>query len=115
YSFQTDLLDTQVSPDYDGSYNYNADFSGSGSYTQHFDDGSTDAVSDVINSDGSVVESWSFDDASTEQSVDQTGQMTWQADGSAEGTVTTHVVGGGEQTCDVHISSSGAQTVDNCH
>jgi hypothetical protein len=114
YSFATDLDSTQVNPDYDGAYTYNADGSGNGSYTQHFDDGSTDLITDVIPGDGTLSESWSFDDVSTEQSVDQEGTLNWALDGSAAGTITTHVVGGGEQTCDIHISADGAQTVDNC-
>lgn len=114
YAFTTDLDSTAAAPDFNGSYAYNADGSGEGSYTQLFDDGSTDLIHDVINSDGSVVESWSFDDVATEQSVDQEGSMTWNLDGSGEGSVTSHVVGGDAQTCDVHVSADGAQTVDNC-
>jgi hypothetical protein len=115
YSFKTDLTDTSVNPDYQGSYTYQADGSGQGSYTQNFDDGSTDLVSDTIHADGTTDETWKFDDASTAINPDQTGAMTWHPDGSGEGTVTTFVVGGGQQTCDVHIASNGSQTVDNCH
>ncbi len=114
YSFATDLTDTDANPDYDGAYHYAADGSGEGGYRQLFDDGSTDDVHDVINADGSVDESWSFDDVATEQSVDQEGSMHWNVDGSADGTVTNHIVDGGDQTCEVHIDADGSQTVDNC-
>lgn len=68
----------------------------------------------MINVDGSVVESWTFDDETTEQAIDQEGSMTWNADGSAEGSVTNHVVGGGDQTCAIHVSADGVQTIDEC-
>lgn len=114
YSFATDMDGTEIDPDYAGSYSYAADGSGSGSYTQDFDDGSTLVVSDVINADGSLVESWSFDDAATEQALDQEGSMSFRLDGSAVGTVTSHVVGGGAQTCDISVSADGVQSIDNC-
>ncbi len=68
----------------------------------------------MINVDGSVVESWTFDDETTEQAIDQEGSMTWNAGGSAEGSVTNHVVGGGDQTCAIHVSADGVQTIDEC-
>lgn len=114
YAFATDMEGTEVDPDFAGEYVYAADGSGSGSYMQSFDDGSTLLVSDVIAADGSLVESWIFDDSATDQDVDQEGSMAWALDGSASGTVTSHVVGGGEQTCDVNVSADGVQTIANC-
>lgn len=114
YDFSTDLTDTLVSPDFDGTYLYAADGSGTGSYLENFDDGSSMLVSDEIRSDGSVLESWSFDDISTEAAVDQEGAIDFAVDGSGEGSVTTHVIGGDSQTCQVHISADGVATIDNC-
>lgn len=114
YDFSTDLTDTLVSPDFDGSYHYEADGSGTGSYVEAFDDGSSMLVTDEIRSDGSLRESWSFDDISTEAPVDQEGTIEFAVDGSGEGTVTTHVVGGEAQTCQVHISADGVSIVDAC-
>jgi hypothetical protein len=114
YSFETDMSDTEAHPDWTGEYHYAADGSGEGNYRQLFDDGSTLDVEDVIGADGSVDESWVFDDVATEQDVDQEGHMTFAPDGSGSGTVATHVVGGDDQTCDVAIGANGAQTVENC-
>jgi hypothetical protein len=114
YDFSTDLTETLVNPDFDGTYQYAADLSGSGSYVQHFDDGSSMLVTDEIRSDGSLRESWSFDDISTEAPIDQEGTIDFAVDGSGEGTVTTHVVGGEAQTCQVHISADGVSIVDAC-
>ncbi len=113
YEFETDLSDTLVAPDFSGSYRYNADFSGEGSYVEAFDDGSSMQVNDVFAADGSITERWSFDDIATEAAVDQEGSIDFAADGSGEGTVTTHVVGGASQTCQIHIAD-GVATVDNC-
>lgn len=114
YDFATDLTDTDVSPDYEGSYSYAADGAGEGGYTQAFDDGSSLAVDDEIRADGSYTESWSFDDAATEQPVDQEGSISYGVDGAGVGTITTFVVGGESETCRVTISADGATTIDQC-
>jgi len=114
YDFSNDFTDTLVNPDFNGTYRYATDGSGSGSYTQHFDDGSSMLVSDEIRSDGSLLQSWSFDDIGTEAAVDQEGAIEFASDGSGEGSVTTHVAGGASQTCQVHISADGVATIDNC-
>lgn len=113
YDFTTDLDDTLVDPDFEGAYHYAADGSGEGSYTEAFDDGSSMIVTDVIRSDGTAQESWSFDDISTDQPVDQEGVLEFAADGSAEGTVTTHVLAGESQTCRLRIVD-GVSEVDQC-
>lgn len=113
YSFDTDLDDTLVNPDFSGVYHYNADFSGEGSYTEAFDDGSSMIVNDVFAADGSLVESWSFDDVATDADVDQEGSIAFGPDGNGEGTVTSHLVGGTSQTCHVVIEA-GVSTVDDC-
>ena len=113
YDFATDLNDTLVAPDFEGGYGYNADGSGEGGYTQTFADGSLMLVTDVIRADGSQRESWSFNDSSTAQDIDQEGVIELAVDGSGEGTVTTFVLGGSTQTCQVHIVA-GVSTIDNC-
>lgn len=113
YAFDTDLTDTLVAPDFSGSYRYNADLSGEGSYLERFDDGSRMTVNDVIRADGSLTESWSFDDVSTDADVDQEGSIDFAADGTGEGTVTSHIVAGQSQTCQIHIAD-GVSTVDHC-
>ncbi len=114
YTFETDDTSSAVDPDFVGSYDWDASGAGSGSYTQSFDDGSLLTVSDTFGGDGSTDESWVFDDATTEQPVDQEGQVHYAADGSGEGTITTHVVGGAAETCQIHIDAAGNTSVDNC-
>lgn len=113
YDFETDLTSTALTPDYTGAYDYAADGTGTGNYTRFFEDGSTTEVQEVIASDR-LLQSWVFDDASTDQAIDQTGEMTWHADGSGEGSVSFHVVDGGVQTCQVRVSADGVQTIDSC-
>ncbi len=114
YTFTTDTFGNAVDVDFEGSYAYNADFSGAGSYDQHFEDGSLMRVNDVIHSDGSTLESWSFDDANTDLAVDQQGELLFAVDGSAQGSFTTFVEGGAGQTCEVHVAPNGTQTIDHC-
>lgn len=114
YSFETDDTSTEVNPDWVGSYHWDASGVGSGNYTQSFDDGSSLVVTDTFAADGSVEESWTFDDATTEQAVDQEGSVRYAADGTGEGTVTTHVVDGEAETCQIHIDAAGNTSVDNC-
>lgn len=114
YTFETDDTSSAVNPDFVGSYDWDASGVGSGSYTQSFDDGSLLSVSDTFAADGSTEESWSFDDAGTEQPVDQEGSVRYAADGTGEGTITTHVVGGEPETCQIHIDAGGNTSVDNC-
>lgn len=114
YAFETDDLTTQVAPDFQGSYSYAADYSGSGGYRQDFDDGSILLVEQQISADGGYVESWTFDDASTEQALDQEGSITYAADGAGTGTLTTHVVGGDAETCRVTVAADGTTTIDQC-
>lgn len=115
YDFETDDTSTAVNPDWVGTYDWDANGVGEGSYTQDFDDGSLLTVSDVFAADGSTDESWTFDDATTEQAVDQEGQVHYAADGTGEGTITTHVVGGDPEICQIHIDAAGSTTIDNCH
>jgi hypothetical protein len=114
YDFATDLTDTDVEPDYEGTYTYAADGAGGGGYHQSYDDGSSLDVEDEIAADGSYTESWSFDDASTEQPVDQEGSISYGVDGAGEGSITTFVVGGESETCRVTIDAGGATTIDQC-
>lgn len=114
YTFETDDTSSEVNPDWVGEYSWDASGVGSGSYTQSFDDGSLLSVSDSFGADGSTDESWTFDDATTEQAVDQEGQVHYSADGSGEGTITTHVVGGEAETCQIHIDAAGNTTIDQC-
>jgi hypothetical protein len=114
YNFVTDMLATDAAPDFEGSYAYNADFSGAGDYVQNFEDGSLLNVHDVIAADGSVLESWTFDDAGTALDVDQEGEIAYAADGSGEGTFTLHSEGGESETCEIHLSADGTQTIDHC-
>jgi hypothetical protein len=114
YQFQTDLTETVVAPDYAGSYGYAADGSGEGEYTQSYDDGSSLLVSHVIAADGSYDESWTFDDAATDQGVDQEGSIHYAADGTGSGTITTHVVNGDDEICAVSVSADGTSSVDDC-
>ncbi len=110
YSFTNDSPATVVTPDVEGDYSYAADGSGEGGYLQRYDDGSLMTVEDIINADGSVIESWVFDDAATPQDVDQEGIMTYNLDGSGSGTVTTFVENGDSQTCDITIDVDGTTT-----
>ena len=114
YTFETDDTSSEINPDWVGTYDWDASGAGTGRYTQSFDDGSLLTVNDTFAADGSVDESWSFDDATTEQSVDQEGSVQYAADGTGEGTITTHVVGGEAETCQIHIDASGSTSVDNC-
>lgn len=110
YSFTNDSPATLVTPDIEGDYSYIADGSGEGGYLQRYDDDSLMTVEDIINADGSVIESWVFDDGATPQDVDQEGIMTYNVDGSGSGTVTTFVESGDSQTCDITIDVDGTTT-----
>jgi len=114
YDFSTDLTDSDVEPDFDGSYTYAADGSGEGDYIQSFDDGSLLSVHDVIHADGTVSETWTFDDAATGLAIDQEGEIHFGLDGSGEGTFTLHSEGGTSQTCTVRIDAEGVQTIEAC-
>lgn len=113
YRFEYDDHTTHAAPDFVGSYLYARDRSGTGSYTQYLDQGSTLDVTHQMSADGSFTETWIFHDAATAQDVDQQGTMHYQANGNGEGTVTTYVQGGGVETCDMHVVD-GSTIVDNC-
>ncbi|MBN2362013.1 MAG: hypothetical protein JXR83_21355 [Deltaproteobacteria bacterium] len=114
YSFGYDNTLTEVDPDYRGSYWFDGLGAGSGGYTQFHDDGSTLKVEQDIASDGSYDQRWWYDDASTEQPVDQEGAVHYNSDGSGSGTILTHVVGGDAETCDIEIAADGSSSIDNC-
>jgi len=114
FSFGYDDTRTEVSPDYRGGYQFDAAGAGSGGYHQYYEDGSTLEVEQQIASDGSFDQRWWFDDANTDQRVDQEGAAHYNADGSGSGTVITHVVDGGTETCDLSVSADGATSIDNC-
>lgn len=113
-SFGYDDARTEISPDYRGGYQFDATGAGSGGYHQFYDDGSDLEVEQQIAADGSFDQRWWFDDASTDQAVDQEGAAHYNADGSGSGTVTTHVVDGGTETCDLTVSADGATSIDHC-
>ena len=110
YVFTGDDPVTSVSPDYSGAYHYAADGSGEGGYERTYEDGSVLSVEDVIFADQSLNQSWIFNDAATLQDIDQTGEMSYAADGSGSGTVTTFVEGGESQTCTLDIDVDGTTT-----
>jgi hypothetical protein len=114
YVFASDDTTTQVQPDVAGSYHYNSDGSGQGSYRWQYDGGSKLDVNVTFTADGSATQGWSFTDASSGQ-VTQTGSIHYAPDGSGSGTVTNVVQGGASQTCDVTVSADGTSSVGNCH
>jgi hypothetical protein len=114
YDFSTDLLDSDVEPDFEGSYGYAADGSGEGDYIQNFDDDSLLSVHDVIHADGTVTETWTFDDAATALAIDQEGEIHYGLDGSGTGSFTLHSEGGASQTCAMRIDAAGVQTIEAC-
>jgi hypothetical protein len=114
YSFKTDDLSTQVSPDYVGQYNYNADGSGTGGYTQSYDDGSQLVVSDTINADSTWSESWKYNGAPPASTLQQTGSINYAADGSGSGSEVNYLANGQSQTCPVTVAADGTFTVGAC-
>lgn len=114
YDFVYDDLATAASPDYVGAYAYGNDGSALGGYTQLFDDGSVLEVVDEAEAEGPYVQSWTFDDASTELDPDQEGALTWADDATAEGTVTFHFAGGLSETCALSVDADGNSTLGAC-
>lgn len=114
YDFTYDDLATSATPDYDGSYAYGADGSALGGYTQLFDDGSILEVVDEAAAGGPYLQTWSFDDASTEVSPDQEGEMTYAEDGTAAGSVTFHLGEGLSETCALTMDAEGNTDLGEC-
>ena len=46
--------------------------------------------------------------------MNRKARVHYAADGTGEGTITTHVVGGEPETCQIHIDAGGNTSVDNC-
>jgi hypothetical protein len=114
YGFGFDDSRTEVSPDFRGSYLFDATGVGSGGYQQFYDDGSINTIEQDIASGGSFDQRWRFDDASTDQPIDQEGAVHFNSDGSGSGTIITHVVDGGTETCDLTVAADGSSSIDNC-
>ena len=57
-------------------------------------------------------ETWTFDDPATEHAPDQVCSMTYAADGSGTGTLTTFFAEGESQTCVMEVTVEGETTLD---
>jgi hypothetical protein len=114
YLYTYDDPSTAVSPDFEGQASLKADGSGEGDWMGSYDDGSVSSGFDVYAVDGTVHETWTWDDPATTPSPDQEGSTTYQPDGSAAGTVTEHAADGSSATCPFTMSAVGEVTWGEC-
>ena len=98
---------TAVSPDGEGSYAFEQDYSGTGQYTERYDDGSVLTADDVYYSNDSFDETFAFDDASTTWSPDADGESQTAADGSGTGVWRRYDADGVAETCEYEYDSAG--------
>jgi len=114
YVYSYDDPATAVLPDYEGQAALAADGTGEGTWTGLADDGSVSTGHDVYAADGSVFETWTWDDPATAQAPDQEGETTYHVDGTATGTVTEHAADGSSVTCPFSMTADEAVTWGEC-
>jgi hypothetical protein len=102
---------TLVSPDGLGSYSFDANNVGTGTYAETYDDGSRYDVSYKFYVNGATDETYSYDDVSTPFKPDLDGKNDYLRDGSGQGLWHVHDKVGVTQTCQYFFDSSG--TVSN--
>lgn len=98
---------TAVTPDGVGLYQYDPDYSGTGLYTERYDDGSELRSDLAFQVDGSTDELFRFDEASTGFSPDTDGETHYRPDGSGTGLWRRHDATGVIETCNYSFDTAG--------
>ena len=105
---------TTVSPDGEGTYSFAANNSGSGVYTERYDDGSVLVSNDDYGVDGSTDETFTFNDAATIWAVDVDGSSFTEGDGSGTGAWSRYDGDGVTETCEYAFDTTGAIDQIDC-
>lgn len=105
---------TNVSPDGNGTYSFQRDNSGEGTYTERYDDGSVFEENEVYGYDDSVSESFTFDDAGTSWAPDVDGTSYTAPDGSGSGAWSRYDASGVTETCEYELDTAGAISEIDC-
>jgi len=105
---------TQVSPDGSGTFHFNANLSGTGDYTERYDDGSRMHLLETFATTGSEVVDYTFDDAATAFTPDLDGHQDIHSDGSGSGDWNVHDATGISETCTYDFDTTGSVANLSC-
>ena len=106
---------TDVTPDGEGTYSFAANNSGSGDYTESYDDGSQFHSIDDYNVNGSTDETFTFDDAATPWEPDVDGLSSTAPDGAGTGAWSRYDADGVTETCEYEFDTAGAIQQIDCN